>query len=62
VGRTIEDVHDRLRTEVAARADAVWEVAARLHADPEYAFAEHRAAAARPSRRRPGCSTRWTRR
>ncbi|MET9505807.1 amidohydrolase [Streptomyces sp. NPDC006622] len=39
------DVHDRLRAEIAERADALWEVALRLHADPEYAFAEHRAAA-----------------
>ncbi|MEU9553880.1 amidohydrolase [Streptomyces fumanus] len=43
--RTPQDVHDQLRTEVAGRADALWEVASRLHADPEYAFAEHRAAA-----------------
>ncbi|MDQ0584291.1 amidohydrolase [Streptomyces rishiriensis] len=39
------DVHDRLRAEVAARADRLWEVSLALHADPEYAFAEHRAAA-----------------
>lgn len=41
---TPDGVHDALRTEVAARADALWDVALRLHADPEYAFAEHRAA------------------
>ncbi|MGW5136401.1 amidohydrolase [Streptomyces sp. NPDC004135] len=40
-----DDVHLALREEVAARADALWDVALRLHADPEYAFAEHRAAA-----------------
>jgi amidohydrolase len=39
-----DDVHLALE-EVAARADALWGVALRLHADPEYAFAEHRAAA-----------------
>ncbi|MEU6476637.1 amidohydrolase [Streptomyces sp. NPDC047017] len=39
------DVHDRLRAEVAGRADTLWEIALGLHADPEYAFAEHRAAA-----------------
>lgn len=40
-----DDVHLALREEVAARADTLWGVALRLHADPEYAFAEHRAAA-----------------
>lgn len=40
-----DDVHLTLREEVAARADALWGVALRLHADPEYAFTEHRAAA-----------------
>ncbi|MFE1458603.1 amidohydrolase [Streptomyces sp. NPDC058735] len=43
--RTRDDLHRALREEVAARADALWDVALRLHADPEYAFAEHRAAA-----------------
>ncbi|AXE83450.1 amidohydrolase [Streptomyces sp. Go-475] len=43
--RALDDVHQALRDEVAARADALWDVALRLHADPEYAFAEHRAAA-----------------
>ncbi len=38
-------LHDRLRAEIAARADMLWEVALGLHADPECAFAEHRAAA-----------------
>ncbi|MEU6919547.1 amidohydrolase [Streptomyces olindensis] len=42
---TPNDVHQALGKEVAARADALWDVALRLHADPEYAFAEHRAAA-----------------
>ncbi|MER6715422.1 amidohydrolase [Streptomyces sp. NPDC000877] len=45
MARTLDDVHQALREEVAARADALWDVALRLHADPEYAFAEHRAAA-----------------
>ncbi|MEU9196574.1 amidohydrolase [Streptomyces hundungensis] len=44
--RTFEDdVHAELRAAVAARADALWQVAVGLHGDPEYAFAEHRAAA-----------------
>ncbi|WP_030237974.1 MULTISPECIES: amidohydrolase [unclassified Streptomyces] len=43
--RTREDVHQAVREEVAARAGALWNVALRLHADPEYGFAEHRAAA-----------------
>ncbi|MGY1577421.1 amidohydrolase [Streptomyces sp. MN13] len=43
--RTLADVHTTLRAEVARRADELWDVALRLHADPEYAFAEHRAAA-----------------
>lgn len=43
--RTRDDVHQAVREEVAVRADALWDVASRLHADPEYAFAEHRAAA-----------------
>lgn len=38
-------VHEALRTAVAARAGALWDVALRLHADPEYVFAEPRAAA-----------------
>ncbi|MEV5440756.1 amidohydrolase [Streptomyces sp. NPDC052682] len=43
--RRLDDVHQAVRKEVSARADALWEVALRLHGDPEYAFAEHRAAA-----------------
>ncbi|WP_308406326.1 amidohydrolase [Streptomyces sp. AC602_WCS936] len=43
--RTLDDVHEDIRQEVAGRAGALWDVALRLHADPEYAFAEHRAAA-----------------
>ncbi|MGV9248393.1 amidohydrolase [Streptomyces sp. NPDC003710] len=42
--RTPEDVHEELRGAVAERARLVWEAALALHADPEYAFAEHRAA------------------
>lgn len=40
-----DDVHDRLRVQVAKRADQLWEVARELHAHPEHAFSEHRAAA-----------------
>lgn len=39
------DVYTRVRDEVARRADRLWDVALTLHADPEYAFGEHRAAA-----------------
>ncbi|MEU6683102.1 amidohydrolase [Streptomyces sp. NPDC046832] len=42
---TPDTVHQAVRQEVTARGDALWDVARRLHADPEYAFAEHRAAA-----------------
>ncbi|MFJ8106059.1 amidohydrolase [Streptomyces sp. NPDC096132] len=35
----------RVRDEVARRAEELWAVACALHADPETAFAEHRAAA-----------------
>ncbi|MEU6369620.1 amidohydrolase [Streptomyces sp. NPDC046931] len=42
--RTSDDVHEALRGAVAQRAGVVWEAALALHADPEYAFAEHRAA------------------
>ncbi len=35
----------RVHDEVAARAEQVWDVALTLHADPECAFEEHRAAA-----------------
>ncbi|MFF5860340.1 amidohydrolase [Streptomyces sp. NPDC012751] len=38
-------LYRRIQEEVARRADALWAVASRLHADPETAFAEHRAAA-----------------
>ncbi|MFG2721517.1 amidohydrolase [Streptomyces sp. NPDC048416] len=40
-----DDVHAELRAAVAERADSLWRVAMGLHDDPEYAFAEHRAAA-----------------
>ncbi|MFC9283953.1 amidohydrolase [Streptomyces collinus] len=42
---TLEAPYHRVREEVARRADALWAVASALHADPEPAFAEHRAAA-----------------
>ncbi|MEU0007904.1 amidohydrolase [Streptomyces sp. NPDC006314] len=38
-------LYHRVREEAARRADALWAVALALHADPETAFAEHRAAA-----------------
>lgn len=38
-------VYRRVHEEVADRAEALWQVASALHADPEYAFAERRAAA-----------------
>ncbi|KOX02055.1 amidohydrolase [Streptomyces sp. NRRL WC-3723] len=37
-------MYQRIREETALRADALWTVASALHADPETAFAEHRAA------------------
>ncbi|MFF8875491.1 amidohydrolase [Streptomyces massasporeus] len=43
--RTPDAVHQAVHEEVTARADQLWGVARRLHADPEHAFAEHRAAA-----------------
>ncbi|WP_324787283.1 amidohydrolase [Streptomyces sp. H51] len=42
---TPDALHRRVRKEVADRLDLVWQVASTLHADPEYAFAERRAAA-----------------
>ncbi|MEV5433652.1 amidohydrolase [Streptomyces sp. NPDC052701] len=45
MARTLDDVHQEIRKAVAERAAALWDVALRLHAEPEYAFAEHRAAA-----------------
>ncbi|MFI1519978.1 amidohydrolase [Kitasatospora cineracea] len=39
------DLHARVREAVRRRADGLWGTALALHADPEYAFAEHRAAA-----------------
>ncbi|MFF4259216.1 amidohydrolase [Streptomyces sp. NPDC001663] len=41
---TVDNVLGRVLGEVAARADRLWEIARSLHADPEYAFEEHRAA------------------
>ncbi|MEU3412400.1 amidohydrolase [Streptomyces sp. NPDC006658] len=38
-------LYHRIGEEVARRADALWSVASTLHADPETAFDEHRAAA-----------------
>ncbi|MGW0331463.1 amidohydrolase [Streptomyces sp. NPDC003011] len=41
----VDELLERVREEVAVRAERLWEVARTLHADPEYAFEEHRAAA-----------------
>jgi amidohydrolase len=41
---TVDEVLARVRAEVADRAERLWEVGCALHADPEYAFEEHRAA------------------
>ncbi|MFE1834583.1 amidohydrolase [Streptomyces sviceus] len=41
----VDEVLARVRGEVAARADRLWDMARMLHSDPEYAFEEHRAAA-----------------
>ncbi|WP_030691820.1 amidohydrolase [Streptomyces globisporus] len=39
-----ESLYARIRQEVAARADRLWEVSLTLHRDPETAYEEHRAA------------------
>ncbi|MFI1712621.1 amidohydrolase [Streptomyces sp. PanSC19] len=39
-----ESLYARIRQEVAARADRLWEVSLALHRDPETAYEEHRAA------------------
>ncbi|MFI6104695.1 amidohydrolase [Streptomyces sp. NPDC051310] len=41
----LEAVYDRIRREVADRADRLWDTALALHRDPEPAYEEHRAAA-----------------
>ncbi|MEV5953885.1 amidohydrolase [Streptomyces sp. NPDC051987] len=45
MSQTAEAVHRRIRAEVTDRAEDLWRVATTLHADPEPAFAERRAAA-----------------
>nr|WP_308012063.1 amidohydrolase [Streptomyces acidipaludis] len=40
-----DTLQDRIRQEIAARADRLWQVALALHRDPETAFQEERAAA-----------------
>ncbi|MEV6182416.1 amidohydrolase [Streptomyces sp. NPDC052015] len=42
---TPDATYRRIHQEVTDRADALWKVASALHGDPEYAFAERRAAA-----------------
>jgi amidohydrolase len=44
VSPTPDTLYRRIHEEVTKRADALWDVASALHADPEYAFAERRAA------------------
>ncbi len=44
VGHAVDEAVGRVAGEVAVRADRLWETARTLHGDPEYAFAEHRAA------------------
>ncbi|MCX4885836.1 MULTISPECIES: amidohydrolase [unclassified Streptomyces] len=41
---TVDLAVGRVGGEVAVRAERLWEIALALHADPEYAFEEHRAA------------------
>ncbi|WP_217237966.1 amidohydrolase [Streptomyces sp. AC555_RSS877] len=41
----LDEVLARVRGEVAARAERLWDIALTLHTEPEYAFEEHRAAA-----------------
>lgn len=41
----MSSLYQRVREEVAQRAEALWDVTSALHADPETAFAEHRAVA-----------------
>ncbi|MFH8803342.1 amidohydrolase [Streptomyces sp. NPDC017936] len=43
--QTAEALYRRVHEQAEERADALWQVASALHADPEYAFAERRAAA-----------------
>ncbi|MCD9879819.1 amidohydrolase [Streptomyces guryensis] len=40
----VDEALGRVAGEVALRAERLWEIALALHADPEYAFEEHRAA------------------
>lgn len=44
MGDSREDLYARLRRECARRAEDLWAVARALHADPELAYEEHRAA------------------
>ncbi|MFC8276030.1 amidohydrolase [Streptomyces sp. NPDC057271] len=44
MSRSLESLHARVRQEVAARADRLWEVSLALHREPETAYEEHRAA------------------
>ncbi|CAM5243596.1 Peptidase M20 domain-containing protein 2 OS=Streptomyces alboniger OX=132473 GN=CP975_14815 PE=3 SV=1 [Streptomyces alboniger] len=43
VSPTLEPVYARIRQEVAARADRLWEVSLALHGEPETAYEEHKA-------------------
>lgn len=44
VARAMEPVYARVREEVAARADRLWDVSLALHREPETAYEEHAAA------------------
>jgi amidohydrolase len=44
VSDAVDEVLGRVGGEVAVRAERLWQTATALHADPEYAFAEHHAA------------------
>ncbi|MFF9912615.1 amidohydrolase [Streptomyces sp. NPDC013457] len=44
MSQSLESLHARVRQEVAARADRLWDVSLALHREPETAYEEHRAA------------------
>ncbi|MER7957352.1 amidohydrolase [Streptomyces sp. NPDC096030] len=44
MSQSLESLHARVRQEVAARSDRLWDVSLALHREPETAYEEHRAA------------------
>ncbi|MFE5937376.1 amidohydrolase [Streptomyces sp. NPDC056470] len=44
MSQSLESLHARVRQEVAARSDRLWDVSLTLHREPETAYEEHRAA------------------